>query len=160
MRASHSLVDGRAAWRAVAKELSCMEQDFKRDIDSLDGLFAFVDRFADANGLDEAISFPMRLAAEELFTNFVRHNRGGRAYIAVSLDIEDKRLFIRLRDFDVDAADFEQETPPDVHLPLEERRPGGLGIYLVKSMFDSLTYDYTNRTLSVTAVKNLEDTHV
>jgi serine/threonine-protein kinase RsbW len=137
-----------------------MEKNFARDIGSLDSIFEFVERFADTHGIDEATSFSMKLAAEELFTNFVKYNAGGREHILVSLDIEKSRLSIRLKDFDVDAADFEQEKPPDVHLPLGERRIGGLGIHIVRSMFDSLTYDYTDRTLCVTAVKNLEDTHV
>ena len=137
-----------------------MDKNFKRDIRSLDDVFEFVERFADTHGIDEATSFSMKLAAEELFTNFVRHNTGGREHILISLDVQDDRLIIQLKDFDVDAIDFEQETPPDVHLPLGERPVGGLGIHLVKSMFDSLTYDYTNRILCVTAVKNLEDTHV
>ena len=137
-----------------------MEQGFKRDIASLDSVFEFVEGFADEHGIDEATSFAMRLAAEELFTNFVRHNRGGTESILISITVEDERLYIRLKDFDVDAVDIEQETPPDVHLPLNERRVGGLGIHLVRSMFDSLTYDYKDRTLCVTAVKNLEDTHV
>jgi anti-sigma regulatory factor (Ser/Thr protein kinase) len=37
---------------------------------------------------------------------------------------------------------------------------GGLGIHLVKSLFDTLTYEYSDRTLFITAVKNLEDARV
>ena len=137
-----------------------MEEHFERSITVLDSIFSFVERFAAARNLDEATVFSATLAAEELFTNLVRHNVGGADYIAIHLDIENGRFIIRLTDFDVDPVDLSGELPADVYLPLAQRTPGGLGIRLVRSMFDSLTYEYRDRTLCVTAVKNLEDVHV
>ena len=127
---------------------------------ALESLFAFVDRFAAANGLGETTAFAATLAVEELFTNLMRHNAGGTERIAVSLEAGLGRLTIRLKDFNVDPVDLTTERPPDVRSPLKERKVGGLGMHLVRSMFDSLTYEYRDRTLCVTAVKNLEDAHV
>jgi len=137
-----------------------MEQRFKRSLDALEAVFDFVDRFAEVHRIDETAAFTARLAAEELFTNFVRHNTGGGADIAVRLDVTDNALVLALTDFDVDPVDFGRGAAPDIDLPLEKRPIGGLGIHLVRSMVDSLTYEYTGRTLHVTAVKNLEDMHV
>lgn len=137
-----------------------MEAEFARNLDALEALFLFVERFVSSRRLDEATAFAMQLAVEELFTNFVRHNTGGSGRIAVRLDIDGGRLSVILSDFDVDPADPAAGTSPDILLPLEERTVGGLGIHLVRSMFDSLTYEYRDRTLRVTAVKSLEDTHV
>ena len=137
-----------------------MEATFERTIGALEGLFAFVERFADAHELDEATRYAANLAVEELFTNLVRHNAGGTRRIQLDMAVESGRLTIRLMDFDVDPVDLSGEAPPDVNLPLEQRRPGGLGMHLVRTLFDSLSYDYRDRTLSVTAVKNLEDSHV
>ena len=139
---------------------NAMEAEFARNLDALEALFIFVERFVRESRLDEATAFAMQLAVEELFTNLVRHNTGGSERIAVRLDIDGGRLSVTLTDFDVDPADPAAGTSPGVLLPLEERTVGGLGIHLVKSMFDSLTYEYRDRTLRVTAVKNLEDTHV
>lgn len=137
-----------------------MEAEFARNLDALEALFLFVERFVSLRRLDEATAFAMQLAVEELFTNFVRHNTGGSGRIAVRLDIDGGRLSVTLSDFDVDPADPAAGTSPDILLPLEGRTVGGLGIHLVRSMFDSLTYEYRDRTLRVTAVKSLEDTHV
>ena len=137
-----------------------MEEHFERSVTALDSIFSFVERFAVASNLDEATVFSATLAAEELFTNLVRHNVGGAEYIAIHLDVENGRFVIRLSDFDVDRVELSGELPPEVYLPLAQRTPGGLGIRLVRSMFDSLTYEYRDRTLYVTAVKNLEDVHV
>jgi anti-sigma regulatory factor (Ser/Thr protein kinase) len=48
------------------------------------------------------------------------------------------------------------ETPSvDVSQSLEERKVGGLGVHLIRSLFDTLEYDYKDRTLCVTATKSL-----
>jgi serine/threonine-protein kinase RsbW len=137
-----------------------MEAEFARNFDSLEALFSFAERFVHSHRLDETTSFAVQLAVEELFTNLVRHNTGGAEQITVRLDSDGGRLLIALTDFDVDPADPAAGSSPDVRLPLEKRAIGGLGIHIVKTMFDSLTYEYRDRTLRVTAVKSLEDTHV
>jgi anti-sigma regulatory factor (Ser/Thr protein kinase) len=137
-----------------------MKQSFARNVSSLEELFGFIERFAEAQTLGEGVRFVVRLAVEELFTNLVRHNTGGGAAIDVSLDRDGGELIIRLADFDVDPVSVDPDRPVDVDLPLAERTPGGLGIHLVKSMVDSLTYEYEHRTFRVTAIKHLEDTHV
>jgi len=137
-----------------------MEAEFARNLAALETLFPFVERFARSHRLDEATTFAVQLAVEELFTNLVRHNTGGAKRIAVGLDVDGGRLLVTLTDFDVDPADPSAGTSPGVLLPLEERTVGGLGIHLVRSLFDSLVYEYRDRTFRVTAIKNLEDTHV
>jgi len=137
-----------------------MEDTFERSIAALDSVFSFVGRFSRECNLDDSAAFSLTLATEELFTNFVRHNVGGGEHIAICLNLENGCLIIRLTDFDVDPVDITGENPVDVHAPLAQRKVGGLGIHLVKSMFDSLIYDYRDRTMRVTAVKKLEGTHV
>jgi serine/threonine-protein kinase RsbW len=137
-----------------------MKESFRRELASLDGLFAFIERFAETERLHEGVVFVVRLAVEELFTNLVRHNTGGGEAIDISLDRNGAELVIRLTDYDVDPVVIDPDHPPDVGLPLSERTPGGLGIHLVKSMVDSLTYEYDNRMFRVTAIKKLENVHV
>jgi anti-sigma regulatory factor (Ser/Thr protein kinase) len=132
-----------------------MNKEFRREISALDEVFEFIDGFVAAQEIDESVAFGTRLAAEELFTNLVRHNSGGRDHIVISLERKVDDLILRLEDFDVEEFDGTQAEEVDVSKPLSERRPGGLGIHLVKTVMDELKYEYRNRTLSVTAVKNL-----
>ena len=46
-----------------------------------------------------------------------------------------------------------------VEAGIDERRPGGLGIYLVRSMVDDLSYDYETegRRMRITVTKTLEN---
>jgi len=52
--------------------------------------------------------------------------------------------------------DLSEAAPVDIHLPLAQRKVGGLGLHLVRNLVDELRYEYDDRTLSVTAIKNLE----
>lgn len=137
-----------------------MERRFARDISALDGLFDFIERFAAARGVGERALFTLKLAAEELFMNLLRHNTGGGDEIAVTLDADGARLVMTLVDFDVDPVVIDPERPVDTAASLEDRAPGGLGIHLVKSMVDSLVYEYADRVFRVTAIKKLEEGHV
>lgn len=137
-----------------------MEKDFRREIAALDDIFRSVDEFLAGQAVDEKTALTTKLVVEELFTNLVRHDVGGRDRVVVSLEREGGRLIIRLSDFDVDPFDISEAGPIDIHLPLARRKVGGLGLHLVRNLVDELRYDYDDRTLSVTAIKNLEQRDV
>jgi anti-sigma regulatory factor (Ser/Thr protein kinase) len=132
-----------------------MEEKFERDFKSLDGIFEFIGRFLTDNKIDESLSFSINLAVEELFINMVRHNTGGGRAISIRMKTEDGRLIVTLVDEDVDP--FDPSRIPDVELdqPIEERKAGGLGLHLVKSIVDKITYEYKDRRMQVTIMKEL-----
>lgn len=137
-----------------------MEKEFERKLGALNKIFEFVDDFIAANDLKDDVAFSIRLAVEELFTNLVRHNCGGSDCVTLELSRDSGQLVIRLRDFDVEPFDITKASPVDVRQSLLERRIGGLGIHLVRSIVDRLTYEYNDRTLCVTAIKKVEEKDV
>ncbi len=137
-----------------------MEKKFDRTIGALGDVFAFVDDFLSSTGADERASLSLRLAAEELFTNFVRHNRASNERIAIELKRDADQLVMQLRDFDVEPFDPAGQEKVDIHKPLSDREVGGLGIHLVENMVDHLTYEYEDRTMCVTVVKRMEESDV
>ncbi len=137
-----------------------MEKEFERELGALDEIFVFTDEFLATNDLSGEVAFSIRLAVEELFTNLVRHNCGGRQHINIELRRDSNRLVIKLTDFDVEPFDITKASPVDVRQSLMERRIGGLGIHLVRSVVDRLTYEYNDRTLRVTAIKKVEEKDV
>ncbi len=133
-----------------------MKTELRREIAALDELFAWVDQFAASAGLREKDVFDAKLAAEELFTNMVKHNPRGRDRITVSLDRDGDRLVLRVRDDDVDRFDGSLVTPVDLKHHLGNHEIGGLGLHLVRSVMDRLSFEHEAGVLSVTAVKELE----
>jgi anti-sigma regulatory factor (Ser/Thr protein kinase) len=114
-----------------------------------------VDAFLDEQGITGKTAFATRLVVEELFANLVRHNRGGRDSIEMRIEATEGRLLLVLRDFDVDPAPSIPADPAEVERPLGERTAGGLGLHFVRSFFDTLSYEYSDRTMSVTATREL-----
>ena len=99
---------------------------------------------------------PVCFIVEELFTNFVKYNEGGRHDISLSLGHTPEQLTVRMTDFDVDAFDPTRAPAVDVDKPLGERQPGGLGLHLVRQMADTLQYEYAERRSTITFTKALE----
>ena len=141
------------------REVTTVSGEFRREIDAIGDVFSFLETFADGQEIDEKTAFCINLVAEELFTNMVRHNEGGGDQITVSIERLDNRVHLELVDIDVDPFDPETAEVPPVEAGIEERRPGGLGIYLVKKMVDDLNYEYEieNRRMRITVTKTLEN---
>ena len=123
-------------------------------------MLACVDDFCTRSSAGDAASFAIRLVAEELFTNFVKYNRGGGEHILLDLDLEGGVVTLTLTDFDVEPFDVTQTPEVDVAAPVETRQPGGLGLHLVKAYTDSFKYQCKDRTMKVTVTKRLEADNV
>jgi anti-sigma regulatory factor (Ser/Thr protein kinase) len=133
-----------------------MERGFKRDITSLEGIFAFIEQFISSNGIAPSHLYPVQLVIEELFTNILKYQSGGTSDVVVHLEKSDNKLIIRLRDFDSEPFDLTKSGDINTDEYIEQKKPGGLGIHLVKQMVDSLDYEYNNRTSTITLIKHLE----
>ena len=131
-------------------------KDFARGISSLDPVFEFLAAQLAPHDLDEKTALGINLAVEEIFVNMVEHNTGTDAAVSIEIDFPDGQIRIRLTDHDVEPFDPDTVAPVDVTLPVEQRRPGGLGLHLVKSFVDKLSYEYENREMRVTLIKRLE----
>lgn len=134
------------------------QREFRRRIDALDGIFQFLDEFALIAGLDDRSKSRLGLVVEELFTNMVRHSKGAGHDVGIRLERRDQRLHLELTDDDVEPFDPDTVPVPDVSAGLESRRPGGLGLHLVRAMVDELDYRYEpeTRRMRVSVTSTLE----
>lgn len=133
-----------------------MDKKFKRDLNSLDGIFKFINEFSAKTGLDESVVFTINLVVEELFTNIVKYTSENSNEILLQLKKNEDDLIIHLTDFDVDPFDITKTAEVDTKQSLEERRVGGLGIHLVKQMIDKIEYEYKDRQSKIILIKHLE----
>ena len=133
-----------------------MDRTFERSFDSLNDIFAFVDELLAERGLDPSIEHDAKFALEELFTNIVKYGAKSGTPVTVGLDLLPDRLVIVLTDPDSEFFDIRQRAEVRVDAPLEERRPGGLGIHLVKKLMDDIDYEYVGRRSRTTLTKRLD----
>jgi len=131
---------------------------FPRSFDALSPLFSFLGEAMAAEGIaadaTDASGQPLRnvveFIAEELFTNMVKYNAAGGGEIAVELECQGGVLQCRIADPDSDRFDVAAAPDVDVSAGGESRQPGGLGIHLSRRLADSLDYDYSDRTSTIT----------
>ncbi|HEY0592904.1 MAG TPA: ATP-binding protein [Thermoanaerobaculia bacterium] len=133
-----------------------MSARFRRDVEALGEVFELVDAFFSREALSANLRFPVDLAVEEIFTNFVKYNAGAPSDITVSLRRDRDELVVSLTDSEAVRFDPTRLPPPDVNAPLAERSPGGLGIHLVKNVMDRVEYEHGDRRSTVTLYKRLD----
>ena len=131
-----------------------IESHFERRLESLDGISRFIKQYLARQGVDADHHESVTLAVEELFTNMLKYG-GGEADILIRLEKKDSELAVSLTDFDVEPFDIRKVPEVAVDRPLSERKPGGLGIHLVKKMMDRIEYDYVDRCGTTTFFKRL-----
>jgi len=135
-----------------------MRRGFRREIDALDEVFRFLEGFVAEAAIDDRAAFTINLVVEELFTNMVRHNTGGEASIEIGIERVGDCLQLELTDSGVERFDPASVPVPPVDAGIDQRRPGGLGLYLVQTMVDDVKYEYEYETqrMRVSVTKRLE----
>jgi anti-sigma regulatory factor (Ser/Thr protein kinase) len=104
-------------------------------------LAKFLQDFWSAAQLPAGQLLPFEIALEEIFMNVVMHGTpaGSKTSVEVSLALSGDSLTLAVED---EGPAFDPMTlpAPDVQAPLEERQVGGLGVYFVRQMMDSVSY--------------------
>ena len=118
-----------------------MRRDFKRHLDSLAPLYEFSETIMSDKKLPDGVRFPVHLAMEELFVNMVHYNPTVTTDIEVTVTV-DGAVTVSLVDNGGAEFDVTLKRDVDTDSPLEERKPGGLGVHLVQNLVDTLEYEY------------------
>lgn len=124
-------------------------------LDELQRFITTLTEFARVGGLPEEVSFSVQLAIDELFTNIVSYGYDDEDshQIEIKMSVQGRELRIDLID---DAKQFDplhEAAQPDLDANLEDRRIGGVGIHLVKTMMDEVSYKYEDSKNQLTLVK-------
>ena len=129
-----------------------MEQKFKRNFDELKNIVAMTEAIFRQEDLQAGLRHVVDLATEELFVNMVTYNTESDEDILIQMLPHEHGIEVSLTDYDVERFDPTGASRVNVDVPLEERTPGGLGLYLVLKMVDSIHYVYRNRTSKITFI--------
>ena len=111
------------------------------DLRQVSLLFGFVDRIRKENDLAPALAARIHLALEEAVSNVIMYAypEGTAGNMVLDAVRDGNRLQFTLVDR---GKAFDPTAAPEANLeaPLEERLVGGLGIHLVRSIMDSISY--------------------
>lgn len=125
----------------------------KNDIKELSALPGFVEGL----GLDAKTTMNLNLALEEAATNVVlyAYDTPGTGTVDIHATIKDHMVRFVISDsgkpFDPTKA-----GTPDISLPGDERPVGGLGIFLIRKLMDTVKYSRKDGKNILTLTKNLE----
>ncbi len=92
-------------------------------------------------GVEEGI-FEVQTAVDEACTNIIQYAYSGKGgTIAISCELQNDDFVVIIRD---SGTPFDPGSipPPDFEAVLEERRIGGLGIYLMRKLMDDVSYSF------------------
>ncbi len=121
----------------------------------LDQLRLHLERIASSWSLSKKQLFEINLIIEEIYTNYTEHVEDNRIHpVEIRLCREKDTLVITITDHGPEF-DPTEPTDPDVTLPIDQRKPGGLGLYLVRHYADSISYTRTENTNRLQIVKKL-----
>jgi len=133
-----------------------VSREFDKSFGALVEIFSFLDEVLPGSALDDRGRFVLHLAVEELFTNMVKYNSGASRRVELRIAVEKDRVRVDLVDPDTDPFDPTQLPPVDTSAPIAERKRGGLGLHLIRSMADGLDYTYRDREMTVSVTQHLE----
>jgi anti-sigma regulatory factor (Ser/Thr protein kinase) len=127
-----------------------MQKTYSRNFDQIQEIVADTERFFEQEKIDESLRMKVDLSLEELFVNMVSYNTETDRDILIEMYPVEKGVEVSLTDYDVERFDPTLAAEVDIDAPLTERTPGGLGLYLVLKMADSIHYEYHERQSKIT----------
>ncbi|WP_051330357.1 ATP-binding protein [Niveispirillum irakense] len=122
-------------------ELARLDMVLDSRVEEIPRLADAVEAFCDHNAIPPRPTFQFNLCFDELLTNVIQHGLDGAAgrEIKVSLVLSDIMLQAEIVD---DGPPFDPlaRPPVDIDADLEEREIGGLGVHMVRTMMDMVSY--------------------
>ena len=120
------------------RSLSVVVVNQRREIARLAHLF---DEFRESCGLSDDDSAHIHLMLDELVSNVIKYGYDDALehHIHVDVAVDGDHVTVRVED---DGKPFNPlDAPhPNLDAPIEQRRIGGLGVFIVKTVADSLDY--------------------
>lgn len=95
----------------------------------------------------------LSVVVEELVLNIVDYANSD--YLDVEIIRDEKSITLRFHDGGIPFNPLEKEEP-DFTIPLEDRKIGGLGIFMVTKYMDTVTYERTGEENILTVRKNVK----
>lgn len=129
------------------------------EIENLRKVLDFFNKEFETLKYDIKSRLQLELAIEEIYVNIANYaygSEGGEIIICFNLEKNPLKILVQFIDCGNSFNPLEYEEP-DTSAKIENRKIGGLGIFLVKNNVDYIDYEYRDGKNILTISKNLED---
>lgn len=113
-------------------------------LESLGAIAKYVMAAAAAAGLDKKATYSLRLAVDEIASNIIIHGyqeAGREGALICQAVLDEQTVTITLEDTGIPYDSTQHPSLDCLHLPLEQREIGGLGVYLAYQGVDQFLYE-------------------
>jgi len=113
----------------------------QNQLSELETINQYLDELASLWGLSVPFIMTLTLALEEAFSNIVNYGFQDNQSHEIELIFEKQKNNLSISLID-DGIPFDPTltADPDINLPAEERKIGGLGVFLIRKMMDKVDY--------------------
>ncbi|MFN8484591.1 MAG: anti-sigma factor antagonist [Anaerolineae bacterium] len=110
--------------------------------ENLASIAEFISSAAADCGLTEQEAYYAQMAVDEAVTNVIEHAyRGGEGPIEIIVERRSDTFVVTIRN-QGDPFDPTSVPEPNVDAPLDEREPGGLGLFFMRRLMDNVTFRF------------------
>ena len=137
--------------------MTALKINLTKNISDLTMLVTKLEKFFEENNIS-SISMPITLILEELYTNTITHGAsdGRDIFIEVNLGIDKNELVMTYKDNGI-PFNVLKLPDPDLTASIEKREVGGLGVHYVKTLTDSVEYEYLEKQNVLKMTKKLSN---
>lgn len=134
------------------------EIKLKNQVGELEHVLQFVEKIGEELALDTELVMNLKLVMEEMVSNiiFYAYPEGAEGAIELSVGGDEKELTFLLSDEGLEY-DPTLKEDPDLDVNPAERRLGGMGIFIVKNLMDSISYQRHDGKNLLTMKKNIRN---
>lgn len=131
-----------------------LEKTGKPDIKKMEEFEAFIEDCLKEGQISKKTILKMQMAADEIFSNICHYSGATEVTLGVRTEetAEGRNAVLCFTDDGIPFNPLEK-ADPNVEEVLEERKTGGLGIYLVKKQMDRISYTYEDGRNRLTIYK-------
>ena len=118
---------------------------YRAEITEWDKVSSYLEEILEAQNCDKKVTMEIVIMLEEVFVNIASYAYKDDAdtkehYMDLGVGVIDGYVYLMFVDSGVAFNPLEREDP-DIYLSVEEKKIGGLGIYMVKKWSDEIIYE-------------------
>ncbi|MBP5162241.1 MAG: SpoIIE family protein phosphatase [Spirochaetales bacterium] len=144
-------------YKGNKEDVDMEELEVEAKVENLDQVLAFVDSRLEARDCPEGYKMNIDIAVEEIFVNIASYaydGEPGKAWIRLGFEEYPHTMILTFIDKGK-PFDPVSKPDPDVTLSAEERKIGGLGIFMVKKSMDTMEYSRSEDRNILTITKKI-----